>query len=399
MIRCIVAVVFGLVAVGHAEAQTPPPGGDQRPTLTVFGLEVRPRVLLTNIGVDNNVKNEAVDPKKDFTFGAHPDLEITARPGPLKITLLTGTEFLWYRKYKEEQMVNRAATITTELVTPIFRPFFSYAAQNTKARLSSEIDVRAKRRPRTMSAGAYVKLASRTNLMFKWAEARERFDEQQLFRGQDLAETLNYRATTYEGSVGLDLTPLTQFSIVGGRDELRFDRAPLRDANVLRVSPTVSFNPQGPINGALSVGYKVFEGLDPSLPSYKGVAMNGTISVLFGMRYRLETRLTRDVQYSYEETLPYYVLTGARVTLATQLNDLLDVRLIGGQDNMRYSAFDGGASPGTDRLKVYGGGVGFRIGDRKRFVIQAEFTERDSGRDALRGYKNHRVFGTLTWGA
>jgi hypothetical protein len=32
-------------------------------------------------------------------------------------------------------------------------------------------------------------------------------------------------------------------------------------------------------------------------------------------------------------------------------------------------------------------------------VLQAEFTERDSERDALRGFKNHRVFGTLTWGA
>src|SRR5687767_13861591 len=285
MIHFGLTIVLLIAAVAHANAQTAPPGGDQRPTLTLFGLEVRPRLLLTNIGVDNNVKNEAVDPKKDFTAGAQPDVEITARPGPFKITLLTGTEFLWYRKYKEEEMVNRSATITTELVTPIVRPFFSYAAQNTKARLSPEIDIRAQRHPRSMSAGAYVKLASRTNLMLKWTEARERFEDEQFFRGQDLAETLNYQATTYEGSVGLELTPLTQFSIVAGRDELRFDRAPLRDADVLRVLPTVSFDPQGPINGALSVGYKRFNGLDPSMPSYKGLAMSGTISVLFGTRY------------------------------------------------------------------------------------------------------------------
>jgi len=97
--------------------------------------------------------------------------------------------------------------------------------------------------------------------------------------------------------------------------------------------------------------------------------------------------------------LPYYVLTGGRATLTTQLNELIDLRVGGGQDNMRYSAFGGVASPGSDRLNVYGGGIGFRVGDRKRLIIQAEFTERDSERDALRGYKNHRVFGTLTWGA
>ena len=392
-----VAIVMFVAA--EAQAQTPPPGGDERPTLTIFGLEVRPRLTFNNIGVDNNVKNEAVDPKKDFTFGAQPDLEVTARPGPFKIVFLSGTEFLWYQKYKEERMLNRSSTITAEVNTPLLRPFVSYSTQNTKARPSPEIDVRAQRHPRQISAGATLKLATRTSLTFKWVEARERFDDEEFFRGQNLADTLNSTSTTYEGSVGLELTPLTHFSIVGGRDELRFERAPLRDANVVRVLPTLSFNPQGPINGSLAVGYKVFEGVDPSLPAYKGMAANGTISVLLGVRYRLETRLTRDVQYSYEETLPYYVLTGARVTLATQLNDLLDVRMTAGQDNMRYSAFTGGDSPGTDRLKVYGGGIGFRIGDRKRFVIQAEFTERDSDRDALRGYKNHRVFGTLTWGA
>ena len=398
MKKLLLALACLLGSVSSAAAQTPPPGGDERPTLTILGLELRPRLLFNNIGVDNNVKNEAVNPKKDFTFGAQPDLEITARPGPFKVVWVTGTEFLWYRKYKEERMVNRSSNVTAELSNSIFRPWVQYGVSNTKARPTAEIDARAQRRPRTIAAGLSLKLATRTSLAFKWTEYRERYDEGQFFRDQDLAETLNSRTTALEGAIGLTLTPLTSISLVGGRDEIRFDRAPIRDADVIRIAPTVTFSPAGPMNGTLSIGYKRVDGVDPSMPDYSGLAMNGTLSVLLGMRYRLETRLTRDVQYSYERALPYYVLTGGRGTLATQLNNWLDVRITGGQDRMNYRGFDG-TDEGIDRLTVYGAGLGFRLGDRRRFVIQTEFTERTSGRDALRGYKNHRVFGTLTWGA
>ena len=93
------------------------------------------------------------------------------------------------------------------------------------------------------------------------------------------------------------------------------------------------------------------------------------------------------------------MLTGVRGTLSTQLTNLLDFRVTAGQERMRYEAYGDAGSPGTDRQRVLGGGIGFRIGDRKRLVIQAEFIERDSPRDRLREFTNHRIFGTVTWGA
>ena len=97
--------------------------------------------------------------------------------------------------------------------------------------------------------------------------------------------------------------------------------------------------------------------------------------------------------------MPYYVLTGGRGTLATHVTSLLDVRATAGYDSMRYTAYDHGDSPGTDAQRLYGGGIGFRIGDRKRILLQVEFIERKSDRERRREYKNHRIFATLTWGA
>ena len=395
----LAAALAVLAVTAVASAQTTPPGGDERPTLTVGPVELRPRLVVHSIGVDSNVFNEAENPKSDFTVGVQPDLEVTARRGPARIVWTTTADFLWYREYTSERTASRGTSLNLDLTLNVFKPFFNVSLADTSSRPSPEIDTRAHRRPRTLAAGATVKLGTRTHAGAKVAAGQERYEEDQFFRGQNLAETLNSDSRTVEGSFGIELSPLTTFSIIGGRDEVTFERQPLRNSTSVRVYPTLTFNPAGVINGTASIGYKTFEGDDPSLPDYRGLAMHGSVSVLLGQRFRVESRFTRDVQYSYEEALPYYVLTGVRATLATQLTNLLDVRVTGGHEGMRYRAYDGGVSPGTDRQRVVGGGIGVRIGDRKRVVIQAELIERDSSRAHTREFENHRIFGSLTWGA
>lgn len=383
-----------------AYGQTPPPSTshEERPMFVIGGFELRPRLLVL-AGVDNNVFNEAENPKRDFTIGVHPDLEVTVKPGPVKVVGLFVTDFLWFRDYSSERIANRAATVTADANLRAFRPFASFSIADTNARPSAEIDARADRSPQTVSAGATVKLGTRTSVGLKWVLGRLRYEDGQEFRGEDLATTLNNESQTLEGTVGVELSPLTTLSLVVGRDELDFDHTPLRNATATRILPTLTFSPAGLINGTAAVGYKRFDGNDPSMPDYKGLVMNGTVSVLLGQRYRVETQFTRDVQYSYEEAVPYYVLTGGRGTLATHLTSLFEVRATAGYDSMRYTAYDHADSPGTDAQRLYGGGIGFRIGDRKRLLLQVEFIERNSDRDRLREFTNHRIFGTFTWGA
>ncbi|HVL67935.1 MAG TPA: outer membrane beta-barrel protein [Vicinamibacterales bacterium] len=392
-------LVAALICAPAAASAQAPSSGDERPSMTLGPFELRPRLLFNNIGVDNNVFNEREDPKRDWTFGAQPDLEITVRPGRAKIVWLSGTEFLYYHRYKSERSVNRSQSFSGELDLNFLRPFASYSSSHTSARPNMEIDVRARRHPRSYAFGTGLKIATRTTATFTVRNSREKYDEEIYFRGQELAETLNNRGRTYESSIGLQLTPLTTLSLVVGRDELRFDSEPLRNSNATRIAPTFNFSPLGLLSGALSVGYKRFEGVDASLPGYSGLAANGTLTALLGGRYRLETRLTRDVQYSYEETLPYYVMTGGRVTLATQVTNLVDLRATAGRDRLDYRAFGDGESRGADILEVYGGGVGLRIGERRRLVVQSEFTRRRSERSDEREFRNHRIFATLTWGA
>ena len=105
------------------------------------------------------------------------------------------------------------------------------------------------------------------------------------------------------------------------------------------------------------------------------------------------------MRYSYEEDLPYYVLTGGRGTLAVQTFAALDLRITGGRESMDYRALADQPSPGKDRMTLYGGGFGYRIANRLRLVLDAEFWHRTSERDNEREYRNKRIVMSVNWGA
>jgi len=210
---------------------------------------------------------------------------------------------------------------------------------------------------------------------------------------------LDSRTTGYETALNLELTPLTTFGVVVSQEQQRFAGSPIRDSDSLRVAPTLTISPLGLLTGTVSVGYRRFDGLDPSLPDYNGVIANGTLGILIAERYRLATAFTRDVRYSYEQANPYYLVTGGRATLTAQTYGPVDVRLLGGHEKLAYRALAGVEPAGDDRQIIYGGGIGYRLTERIRLMVEVEASRRRSDRDPTREYKNHRIVGLLNWGA
>jgi hypothetical protein len=235
--------------------------------------------------------------------------------------------------------------------------------------------------------------------LFSASRRWQEYSADETFRGVSLAAELNSETNSYEGSFSVALTPLTTLSLGAVHEQTRFDLSPLRDADSLRVGPTLSFSPLGLLTGTASVGYRRLDGKDQALPDFSGPVASGTLAIVLGGRYKLETAFTRDVSYSYEPDLPYYIRSGGRGTLATQVVGGLDVRVTGGREAMRYRALTGEASPGRDTVDVYGGGFGYRIASRIQFTLMAEYTRRRSTWDSNREYENNRIFATLNWGA
>jgi hypothetical protein len=393
--RLLCGVAAAALTPALAAAQTDP----QRPGVRVGPLQISPRLVFSNIGVDDNVFNEPENPKRDFTLTATPDVELSVKPGRLYLAYTSKVDFVYFHKYTSERSVNRTFSGRADLDLTWLRPFFTASAAHTSARLNSEIDSRARHHPRAYAAGASLKLASRTSVTFTARSDSESYDPGLKFRGVELSRSLDNETKGYEASFNVNLTPFTTVSLVAAKDRQRFDHASIKDADSLRIAPTVTFSPLGQITGTASVGFRRFNGLDPSLPDYSGFVSTGTIGLLLGGQYKLDTIFSRDVRFSYEEGLPYYILTGGRATLAIRTVGALDVRVTGGRESMNYRALGGLGTPGLDRLVIYGTGFGYRFAERIRMAVEAEFSHRTSERDTSREYSNRRIMATLNWGA
>jgi hypothetical protein len=178
----------------------------------------------------------------------------------------------------------------------------------------------------------------------------------------------------------------------------RFDFAPDRDADSLRVVPTLQFDPTALIRGTVAVGYRRFKPRSETLDDYSGVVVDTRIGYTLLGRTRFDIELQRDVQYSYEDDEPYYLTTGGRLTLTQQIAGPFDVQAIAGRQWLAYRAAGADDETRRDDADVVGAGVGARLRENVRVGLNWELTRRSSVLTD-REYERHRIFASLVYGS
>src|SRR5207249_2801691 len=131
------------------------------------------------------------------------------------------------------------------------QPYVSGGWMSTQDRLNAELDARVPRTQRTIGAGTRILVASRTALVVNARRFELQFDQGTEFRGADLAHNLNSRADSVEGGVQLMLTPLTTLNVTTTVQRDRFDSAPERNADTIRITPALQFDPTSLIRGTV----------------------------------------------------------------------------------------------------------------------------------------------------
>jgi hypothetical protein len=370
-----------------------------------FGpLGLTPTLAITNLGVDDNIFNEANEPKSDFTMTVTPRLQARLRSGKVLLSGAAATGLVYYRKYDDERSIDWAADGRVDVDLGWFRPYGLATLVDTRERLNAELDVRAPRTQTTLAAGTRAVFSPKVGAVFDFRHASLDFAEATTFEGVLLSQQLNSTTQTIESGLELYLTPLTTFAVTASWQTDRFDDSPDRDADTFRLLPSVRMEAPAIIQGSLAVGYRSFSTLDPETPDYSGVVVQGSLTHTFGEWTKVELSLSRDVQYSFEETEPYYLTTGFRVVVTQQVGESFDVRGIVGRDRLDYReettpGAPSGSDSGTrvDRASVLGAGVGYRFQANLRTGIDVEFARRTSDRPD-REYDRTRVFASLTYG-
>ncbi len=261
---------------------------------------VSPTLTITNFGIDSNVFNDSVDPQRDFTLTATPKVLARVRAGRAVLSGSLATGLVYYQTFEDERAIEYATEGRADVDVGTFRPWFLASRIDTSERLNVEIDLRAPRVQTNLAGGLRVIATPRFGIVAAARRSSLQFDEGSVVDGVPLSQTLNSDVSTLEGGVEYYPTPLTTFSLVASLQQDRFDESPGRDADSLRIMPSVRMVAPAIVEGSFGVGYRRFDGKDPLLPDFSGVIAQATVSHRFGDVLKLDLNVSRDIQYSFE---------------------------------------------------------------------------------------------------
>jgi hypothetical protein len=226
------------------------------------------------------------------------------------------------------------------------------------------------------------------------------FQEDARFVDTALRVELNRVTTNVAVNARNELTPLTSILIDVGRMNDRFDYSRLRDADSTMAGVQVTFDPSALIKGSARVGYRDFEPLDPSVPSYQGTTVAVDLSYVLLGTTKFGIQLSRDVQYSYDLNQPYYLQNGISGTIQQQIFGPVDVIAGLGFYSLAYRDRAGTVTLYPDRVdknRSFNLGVGYHMTPDLRIGVRLEKQWRDT-QVGPRQFEGFRIGLAVTYG-
>jgi hypothetical protein len=406
-IRTIVpaaAAILLIIAVGPtptAQAQIIAPR--EAAQIQLGSLSIYPSVRLIDVGMDQNVYNDPSDPTEDFTFTVASKAVAVLRLGLNELMFSTGSDYVWFKEQASERATNAAYAVRFNLSASRFKPFIGAERIRTRSRPNVEIDARALRLDQMLVAGTNFNLSERTALSATLRYTDSTFDDGEQFRGVRLADPLNRRSPMYSAGVRYAITPLTTFVVTGNYVEERFRNSPLRNSRSYSVTPGFEFSPEAAIRGTFSAGYQLFSPENPEFADHQGFVMEGSLNWSILGRTTFDAGLRRNVNYSYQDTEPMYLQTGARLVVTQRLFGPIGIQGSAERQFLSYRWRHGaspapGTEPREDTSDVYGGGVLVDLGRGFSVLLGAEQARRHSVVDPRQNFNRTRLLSNITIG-
>jgi hypothetical protein len=382
-----------LLSVAAAGAQTRPEGRFQ-----TGSMSWTPTLTLRDAGVDTNVFDEARNPKSDTVAILSPAVQGYLQSGLWAVDFGGNVDFVYFRRYTSERSINGHALVRPELVLSRFRPFAIVDFLDTRERLNSEVDTRARREQWDIGFGTKITAFSRTTFELSAHRATLEFREDEVYRGEDIAQRLNRWATSANARMLVDLTPLTRFAVEGQviRDEFTF--RPEQNTDNLRVNAGFEFSPDAVIQGRAKVGFHEMKPSGTAAIGYRGMTLGLDLGYVLLGRTRFDVRMLRDTSYSLEEQ-PYFLQTLYGTEVVHNLAGPLDLTARVSRETLDYPGIpERNVLEHVDVVARYGGGFAIRASHRLRIAVTYEVAERTSGESADLSYDRRRVYTTVTYG-
>jgi hypothetical protein len=332
-------------------------------------------------GIDTNVFNAAEQPRSDVVLTLTPRTQAAARLGPVRVAGDGSIDFVHFQQIASERSINLEGSIKVAVPLNHLEPFVAASFLKTRQRPSFEIDARSLRHERSVSLGTAVRVAAKTRVELLATRSDLEFDAGAVFLDTSLRDLLNRTTTRIGTAVRHQITPLTTLIVAADAADERVVFSPIRDSRSIRVAPEFEFDTRGVISGKASVGYRVYDARDPLVPDFKGVVASVDLAYTLLGDTRFVLKANRDVQYSYEVTAPYYLLSGIVGEVSQRVSNTMGITVRGGQYSLRYRSISLENVDGVSRADAilsYGGGFFKKIGHDLRVRIDVDRYRRRS---------------------
>lgn len=361
-------------------------------------LRFTPSIAVTNVGFDNNVFNEADDPKRDNTAAVGPAVDLWLKMGRSRLTGKASGQYLYFKEYDNQRSWNTATSGRWDLSLSRLTPFISGSLIDTADRPGYEIDARARHKDTTVGLGTGLRLSAKTELVFSGQRADTKYEDNQVYEGVDLSTVLNRQSDTENLDLRVRLTPLTTFVVKTEAMQDRFDTDVTRNLDSLRVMPGFELRPQALISGEAFVGVAHFNTLSEGLTDFTGIV--AAVKTAYTVRAtRIGLRVSRDLEYSYQVEQPYYALTDTGIDVTERVTSTWDLVGRAAWQSLAYRNVATSTLPErTDHSWQAGGGLGYRFGETLRLGLDANYYRREVNDIDARNYEGLRVGASVSYG-
>lgn len=325
---CLLSVCLGSVLLIVASAvpafaqakPTPPIEVPSSVRLQYGGLDLVPGLVLSG-GYDSNVIRVPPPGEVEVTeFFAVPQVEATFNWGAAKFVGGGALEFARYPDHSEENFNNNGVDFSLSLPNVPLRPRVFAERRDANARPEFEIGIRSRRLTKIYGGGIGSPLDASIRFGVEVRHLRTDYAADAEYLNTNLRDKLTYDDDSIAGSVAIDITPITSAIVLGEYIRDRFDYSPERDADGARYMGGIEFRPPGLFSGYAMVGARTFKAPNAGVDSFSGLVANGLVAYATD-RQRLALAIYRDVAFSYDSTVGYFLANSMNIDYMRRLGD------------------------------------------------------------------------------
>ncbi len=338
-------------------------------------FRIYPTITIRDVGFDDNLYfgSDSGEPKKDFTATLSPEVRAY---WPLRNTLILyareNPEYAYYQKESyQRSFTNGYGAGFRALFLRRFVLSADAGDDRHRRRISSEFQIPATDRVRSLAAGLAFETARKTSIGISGAVRKISYDEILISPDEaPVAQLLDREERELAAEAYYQLFTDGFLFFRGEVQEYKFvdNAAGWRDAMATGIRAGFRFPLLGRIRGLLNLGYKTFDPKTAGEPVFRGLVGNTGLDLRTG-RLAVRLQFARDLVFSTYAQIFYYVEDSVRLGGSVYLTSFLKIDYDFARGRADYSARsaafgeEAAASPDDreDRHRLHSVGLIFRV--------------------------------------